>query len=250
MAGKDKCSDKSGLRNDIRELLQVINDSLNKHIQYMDNFIGNDQNLQIQPSYNGFNMDAYLDWEMIMDKKLAQCCMCDRRQIKIALSSLTSCPLTWWENLCVSDKPQTWKVMKILMRVKLSQHDLAEHIPIVSSYMPTILQDNGQNKEYYMEENEVLIMSHEMLELSTDHAPRTSANENNKGESCTTATTTISIHDLDSRTTQNKEGENDEIMHMLAASDVYIQISPRPLPFTMMGRQGYVAALKITLRQG
>jgi hypothetical protein len=79
-------------------MLQVMNDSMNKHIQYMDNLFDNDKNLQIQPSYNGFNMDAYLDWEMTTDKKFAQCRMCDRRKIKIALSSLTSCALTWWEN--------------------------------------------------------------------------------------------------------------------------------------------------------
>src|SRR5579859_6240940 len=140
MAGKDKCSDKSGL-------------------------------------HNGFNMDAYLDWEMTMNNKFAQCRMCDWRKIKIAVSSLTSCALTWWENLCVSDKPQTWKNMKILMREKFSQHDLVEHIPIVSSSMPNIFQDNVQNKEDYTKENDVLIMSHEVLELSTDLAPTTFANE-------------------------------------------------------------------------
>jgi hypothetical protein len=31
--------------------------------------------------------------------------MCDRREIKIVVSSLTSCALTWWENLGVLDKP-------------------------------------------------------------------------------------------------------------------------------------------------
>jgi hypothetical protein len=61
MARKDKSSDKSGLHNDISEMLQVMNDSMNKHSQYMDNLFGNGKNLQIQPSYNGFNMDAYLD---------------------------------------------------------------------------------------------------------------------------------------------------------------------------------------------
>jgi hypothetical protein len=90
----NKCSDKSGLHNDIPEMLQVMNDSMNKHTQYMDNLFGNDKNLQIQPSYDGFNMDAYLDWEMTMDKKFAQCYMCDRRKIKITISSLTSCVLT------------------------------------------------------------------------------------------------------------------------------------------------------------
>jgi hypothetical protein len=47
MAGKDKCSGKSDLHNDIQEILQVMNDSMNKHTQYMDNLFGNDKNLQI-----------------------------------------------------------------------------------------------------------------------------------------------------------------------------------------------------------
>jgi hypothetical protein len=37
---------------------------------------------------------------------------------------------------------------------------------------------------------------------------------------------------------------------MFAASGVYIVMSPWPPPFTMMGRQGYTAALKITLSRG
>jgi hypothetical protein len=112
----------------------------------MDKLFGSDKNLQIQPSYNGFNMDAYLDREMTMDKKFAQCRMCDRRKIKIVVSSLTSCALTWWKNLCVSNKPQTWKDMKILMREKFSQHDLAEHIPILSSSMPTFCRTMHKTK--------------------------------------------------------------------------------------------------------
>jgi hypothetical protein len=226
MAGKDKCSDKSGLHNDIGEMLHVMNDSMNKRIQYMDNLFGNDKYLQIQPSYNGFNMDAYLDWKMTMDKKFAQCHMCDRRQIKIVVTYLTTCALTWWENFCVSDKPQTWKDMKILMREKFYQHDLVEHIPVVSSSMPNILQDNAQNKEDYTEENEVLIMSHEVLELSIDLTPTTFPNEIKEGEPCIRATTTISIHLLELRMTQNQEGENDEIMHMFVASGVYIEMTP------------------------
>jgi hypothetical protein len=116
--------------------------------------------------------------------------------------------------------------MKILMREKFSQHDLAEHIPIVSSSMPNILQDNAQNKEDYTEENEAFIMSHEVLELSTDLAPTTSANKSKEGEPCTTATTIVRIHHLESRTTKNQEERNDEIMHMFAASGVYIKMFP------------------------
>jgi hypothetical protein len=43
-----------------------------------------------------------------------------------------------------------------------------------------------------------------------------------------------------------QEGLNDEIMHIFAASGVSIEMSPWPLPFTMMGTQGYAMALKIT----
>jgi hypothetical protein len=45
-----------------------------------------------------------------------------------------------------------------------------------------------------------------------------------EGEPCNIATTTISIRHLESRMTQKQEGENDEIMHMLAASGVSIQM--------------------------
>jgi hypothetical protein len=37
---------------------------------------------------------------------------------------------------------------------------------------------------------------------------------------------------------------------MFAASGVYIEMFPWPPPFTMMRRQGYDVALKITLSQG
>jgi hypothetical protein len=72
--------------------------------------------------------------------------MCHRRKSKIVVSFLTSFALTLWENLCVSDKPQTQKDMKILMREKFYQHVLAKHILIVSSSVPNILQDNVQNR--------------------------------------------------------------------------------------------------------
>jgi hypothetical protein len=71
----------------------------------------------------------------------------------------------------------------------------------------------------------VLIMSNEVLELSTDLAPTTFANESKDGERCTIATTIIIIHHFELRMTKNQEGENDEIMHMFAASGVYIQMS-------------------------
>jgi hypothetical protein len=41
---------------------------------------------------------------MTIDRKIVQCRMCDRRKINIVVSSLTSCALTWWDNLCVSER--------------------------------------------------------------------------------------------------------------------------------------------------
>jgi hypothetical protein len=41
-----------------------------------------------------------------------------------------------------------------------------------------------------------------------------------------------------------------EIMHMFATSGVYIEMSQWPPPFMMIGRQGYVVALKICLSRG
>jgi hypothetical protein len=47
-----------------------------------------------------------------------------------------------------------------------------------------------------------------------------------------------------------KEGKNDEIMDMFAASGVYIEMSPWPPPLTTMRRQDYAIALKITMCRG
>ena len=92
--------------------------------------------LPILPSYNGFSIDAYTDWEIAMDKKFVGRRICDRKMIKIVVSYLSSYALTWWENLCDSDKPQTWNDMKILMREKFVQHHLEEHVPIVCPSIP------------------------------------------------------------------------------------------------------------------
>jgi hypothetical protein len=54
-----------------------------------------------------------------------------------------------------------------------------------------------------------------------------------------TSTTTLKL-----RIVCLQEGENDEIVHMFAASGVYIEMSPWPPSFTMMERQGYAGQLK------
>jgi hypothetical protein len=55
---------------------------------------------------------------------------------------------------------------------------------------------------------------------------------------------------LKPRTICFQKGENDEIMHRLTTLGVYIQMSSWPQPFTLLGRQGCGAPLKITLTRG
>lgn len=81
-----------------------------------------------------------------MDKKFEGRRMCDRKRIKIVVSYLSSYALTWWENLCDSDRPQTWNDMKILLREKFAQHHLKDHITFVSPSVTNILQEQVQKK--------------------------------------------------------------------------------------------------------
>src|SRR6266540_4360618 len=75
--------------------------------------------------------------------------MCDKRKIKNAASSLTSCALIWWKDLCdYEEVPQTWKNVK---------------------------------------ENEMFIVPCAISELSHDHAPTISEHEINHNEKVTTS---------------------------------------------------------------
>jgi hypothetical protein len=88
--------------------------------------------------------------------------------------------------------------------------------------------------QYYDKVEDCTNANHALLSFSCSTFILTKQDQFQEGEPSTTATTTI--HHLESRTTQNQEGENYEIMHMFAASGVYIQMSAWPPPFTMMGR--------------
>jgi hypothetical protein len=82
------------------------------------------------------------------------------------------------------------------------------------------------NTQYYDKVEDCINANHTLSSFSCSTSfILTKQDQFQEGEPNTTATTTISIHHLESRTTQNQEGENDEIMHMFAASDIYIQMS-------------------------
>ena len=69
------------------------------------------------PSYDGVGVEEYIKWEITIDSIFAQYRMCNRRKIKNAASSLTSCALIWWKDLCdYEEDPRTWRDMKRYMR--------------------------------------------------------------------------------------------------------------------------------------
>jgi hypothetical protein len=122
---------------------------------------------------------------------------------------------------------------------------MIHHIYICSNLMSPF------GTQYYDKVEDCTNGNHALLSFScSTYFILTKQDQFQEGEPCTTATTTISIHHLESRMTQNQERENDEIMHIFVASGVYIQMSPWPPPFTIMERQGCTVALKTTLSQG
>ena len=106
--------------------------------------------------------------------------MCPRRKVKNASSVLRNSVLVWWDSLDSSDKPQTWKDMKLLMREKfvnapptLNSYDEVQNIEdqsiVVSLATPNLLQDADQKQEDKndMEENEELTSSCEKFRAIT-----------------------------------------------------------------------------------
>ena len=120
------------------------------------------------PTYTGFGIDAYTDWEIALDNYFEGCRICDKRKIKIAASYLASHALTWWENLYALDMPKTWSDMKILMTKQFDPHQLEEQISFVSSFVPNILQDNVQHKEEDKKDEDLAMThDHDVLEITT-----------------------------------------------------------------------------------
>ena len=95
--------------------------------------------LSCLPSYDGFDYDKYINWEIQVDQIFAQCRLCDRKMIKIATNVLKEHALLWWNNLHDHNKPRTWLDMKILMRKQFNSSGY-----IVSSRVPNLLQDLPQ----------------------------------------------------------------------------------------------------------
>jgi hypothetical protein len=85
---------------------------------------------------------------------------------------LTHYALSWWECLTPSDKPQTWKYLKILINTtpELTStdkvHHLVDHTVVIPLTVTNLLQDHIQKREDDVKENEVLITASKSSDLS------------------------------------------------------------------------------------
>jgi hypothetical protein len=143
------------------------------------------------------------------------------------------------KHLCESNElPKTWNDLKILMR---------------NFFVDSSPASNLNFEIHSLEEEEAIIASpivHNILqEVKIKQEKEQKQVHFQKGEHYCLPKISSTMT-LKPRTICFQEGENDEIMHMFAASGVYIEMSPWLTPFTMTGRQDYVAALKITLSRG
>jgi hypothetical protein len=72
------------------------------------------------PSFNGkYNPDAYLDWEIFVDKKFACHNVHINNQVKTATSEFTDFASPWWREHCTlhpNNIPTSWAALKFLTR--------------------------------------------------------------------------------------------------------------------------------------
>ena len=118
------------------------------------------------------------------------------------------------ESLSPSDKPQTWDVIKLLMRETFINppstlnsynkvHHLEEESVVVPLAMTNLLQDNVYEREDDVEENEELTTSCANLEPSLHNAPVTARTDTGsangatlmEGENCFNVTDLSTNHD-------------------------------------------------------
>jgi hypothetical protein len=103
--------------------------------------------------------------------------LCEPKKIKKATRVLTHSALSWWVSLTPSDKPQTWKDLKILMQksfintplVLNSSHEvnhLVDHTIVIPFALTNLLHYHMQKRENDVNENEVLIASLESSDPS------------------------------------------------------------------------------------
>jgi hypothetical protein len=82
------------------------------------------------PSYAGrYDPDAYIDWELKVDKEFRRYDLSEEQKVIAASNILTDYALSFWKHLLRHHKvPKTWKVMKLVFREIFVPEYYADHM--------------------------------------------------------------------------------------------------------------------------
>jgi hypothetical protein len=97
--------------------------------------------------------DAYIDWELAVDKQFAGFDFHETHKIKIAASKFIASALSWWDGIIRKGKlPHNWRDMKQLMRAKFvpSNHALGLQVKLLR-----LKQGKQTVNEYYKVYHEI-----------------------------------------------------------------------------------------------
>lgn len=102
------------------------------------------------PSFAGkFDPDAYVDWEIALDKEFEYYEWSDRQKIRAATSVFVEDTILWWKYLNRHGRvPQTWHVLKKLLRDKFVPKYHADYL---LARLQRFKQGRRTVREYYNE---------------------------------------------------------------------------------------------------
>jgi hypothetical protein len=102
------------------------------------------------PPFNGsYDAEAYLDWEMTIEKKFSSHLAPEQHRVRQATSEFKDFALIWWNELATLGlQPQTWDGLKTAMRQRFippfHQHDLRKKLQCLD-------QGDMSVQDYYAE---------------------------------------------------------------------------------------------------
>ena len=102
------------------------------------------------PSFAGeFDPDAYVDWEIALDKTFEYYEWSDRQKIRAASSVFVEDAILWWKYLNRHGRvPQTWKALKKLLRDEFVPKYHADYL---LARLQRLNQGSRTVREYYHE---------------------------------------------------------------------------------------------------
>jgi hypothetical protein len=102
------------------------------------------------PPFNGsYDAEAYLDWEMIVEKKFSSHLVLEQHHVRQATSELKDFALIWWNELATLGlQPHTWDGLKIAMRQRFVPPSYQRDLP---KKLQCLDQGDMSAQDYYVE---------------------------------------------------------------------------------------------------